>query len=336
MPPFVSIIVPCYNEQATIRQLINAVLAQSYPRSQMEIIIADAFSRDGTREIIDSFRREHPSLALRVVDNKGHSIPAALNLAIKESSGEIIIRLDAHSQPYPEYVERCVQALGEGKGTSVGGVWEIRPGANSWIAESIACAAAHPLGVGDAVYRLNPKAGAVDTVPFGAFQRKLIEQIGGFDETLLSNEDYEFNTRIRQAGGVVWLDPQIRSTYFARASFRELARQYWRYGFWKLKMLKRYANTIRWRQALPPMFVASLIALAILSIWFFPARWGLSFEIILYLFILIVASIRAAFHNHKPLLVVGLPLSIAIMHLSWGGGFLYSSIALPSIQNHGR
>ena len=308
MPPFVSIIVPCYNEEATIRQLLDAVLAQTYPRSQMEIIVADALSQDNTRERINLFQRDHSDLSLRVVDNERRIIPAALNLAIKESRGEIIVRLDAHSQPNPEYVERCVEALEEGKGANVGGVWEIRPGGKSWIAESIAVAAAHPLGVGDAMYRLNPKAGAVDTIPFGAFRRELIDTIGGFDETLLTNEDYEFNTRVRQSGGVVWLDPQIRSVYFARASFLELARQYGRYGFWKWRMLKRYTNTIRWRQALPPLFVASLIAWIILSIWFSLARWILSFEIILYLFVLMIAGIRSALRNHKSFLVFGLPL----------------------------
>src|SRR6202142_653465 len=334
MPPFVSIIVPCYNEQTTIRQLLDAVLAQTYPRSQMEIIIADAFSQDNTRELINMFQRDHDDLSLRILDNERRIIPAALNLAIEESRGEIIVRLDAHSQPNPEYVERCVQALEEDKGANVGGVWEILPGGKGWIAESIAVAAAHPLGVGDAMYRLNPKAGEVDTVPFGAFRRKLIEQIGGFDETLLTNEDYEFNTRVRQSRGVVWLDPQIRSIYFARGSFRELTRQYWRYGFWKWRMLKRYTNTIRWRQALPPLFVVSLIALTVLSFWFSFAGWLLSIEIILYIFVLMIASIQVGFRSHKPLLVIGLPLSISMMPLAWGSGFLLSLISAPRLQNH--
>ncbi len=335
MPPFVSIIVPCYNEEVTILQLLDAVLAQTYPHSQMEIIIADAFSQDHTRERINLFQRDHVDLSLRIVDNERRIIPAALNLAIEAARGEIIIRLDAHSQPSPDYVERCVRALEEGKGANVGGVWEIHPGGQGWIAESIATAAAHPLGVGDAMYRLSPKAGAVDTVPFGAFRRGLIDQIGGFDESLLTNEDYEFNTRVRQSSGVVWLDPQIRSIYFARASFHELARQYWRYGFWKWRMLKRYTNTIRWRQALPPLFTASLIALIILSFWFSLACWLLSLEITLYLFILIATSVRVALRDHKPFLIAGLPLSILIMHLSWGSGFLFSFISSPLIQNHG-
>ena len=252
MHPSVSIIVPCYNEQATIRSLLDAILAQNYPHSRMNVIIADGLSQDNTLAVIADFQREHPDLSVFVIPNARRTIPSSLNLAIKSAQGEIIGRLDAHSIPIPEYVERCVQTLEEGKGSCVGGLWTIRPGGNGWIARSIAAAAAHPLGVGDAMYRLEAKPGAVDTVPFGAFRRTLIEKIGGFDETLLTNEDYEFNTRVRRSGGVVWLNPQIRSTYVARASLADLAKQYWRYGYWKFIMLSRYPGTIRWRQALTP------------------------------------------------------------------------------------
>ncbi len=156
----------------------------------------------------------------------------------------------------------------QGRGDNVGGVWEIQPGATTWIARSIAVAAAHPLGVGDAMYRLAATASEVDTVPFGSFRRTLIEQIGGYNESLLTNEDYEFNTRIRQANGRVWLDPSIRSVYFARSTFKELVRQYWRYGYWKWRMLRHFPDTVRWRQALPPLFVLSLVCLLLFRSFF--------------------------------------------------------------------
>ena len=330
MPPYLSIIVPCYNEQATIRLLLDAILTQTYPRSRMEVLIADGFSQDKTRDVIAVFQSEHPDLPLRILDNERRTIPSALNLAIGAAHGEIIIRLDAHSMPEPDYMARCVQALEDGKGANVGGVWMIRPGAKGWIAESIAAAAAHPLGVGDAMYRLAAKAGPVDTVPFGAFRRDLIEKIGGFDESLLSNEDYEFNTRVRQSGGVVWIDPQIRSMYFARATLRALTAQYWRYGFWKFKMLRRYPDTIRWRQALPPTFVLSLIGLLILSFFFPLIKFILILEFLCYLAVLTIAGIYLAFRQRKPLLVLGLPLAIMAMHLSWGSGFLWSIVSKTS------
>lgn len=330
MNPKVSIIVPCYNEQTTIRLLLDAVLAQTYPRSQMEIVIADGLSRDKTRDVIIAFQSKHPDLALRILDNQQRGIPSALNLAVSAARGEIIVRLDAHSMPEPDYLVRCVQALEAGKGANVGGVWMIRPGASGWIAEAIAAAAGHPLGVGDAMYRLVPNAGPVDTVPFGAFRRELIEKIGGFDETLLSNEDYEFNTRVRQSGGVVWLDPQIRSTYFARSTLPSLAEQYWRYGFWKFKMLRQYPDTIRWRQALPPAFVASLIGLLILSFCFPLIKFILILEIFCYLAALTIAGIHLALRQRKPLFVLGLPLAAMAMHLSWGSGFLWSIVSKTS------
>ncbi len=259
--PAVSVIVPCYNEQNTILLLLEAIYAQTYPRPQMEVVIADGLSKDQTRWQIADFQARHPDLTVQIVDNPNRTIPSGLNRAIQAAQGEMIVRLDAHSVPQPDYVARCVTALEQGFGNSVGGVWEIRPRGSGWQACAIALAAAHPFGVGDAHYRYTTTAQVVDTVPFGAFHRSLVERIGYFDEHLLTNEDYEFNVRLRQAGGKIWLDPAIRSIYFARANLVELARQYWRYGYWKARMLRRYPGTVRWRQALPPLFVLSLLIL---------------------------------------------------------------------------
>jgi glycosyltransferase involved in cell wall biosynthesis len=327
MTPFVSIIVPCYNEEATIRHLLDAVLAQSYPRGQMELVISDGLSTDRTRAVIAEFQKVHADLSVRVVDNSARTIPSGLNQAIRESGGEIIVRLDAHSMPISEYVERCVSALEAGKGENVGGVWDIRAGADTWIAESISLAAAHPLGVGDAMYRLNAKAGAVDTVPFGSFRRSLIERIGAFDETLLSNEDYEFNTRVRESGGTVWLDPAIRSVYFSRSTLKKLAVQYWRYGFWKLKMLRRYPHTLRWRQALPPVFVFILFVLIVLSLFVGLARYILAAQVLFYFIALGSAGLKLAIEKGKGFILIGLPLAIMTMHIFWGAGFLWSGIS---------
>jgi len=271
---------------------------------------------------------------VRVVENGKRVIPSGANRAIEAARGDLIIRLDGHSTPYPDYVENCVKAHAEGRGDNVGGVWEIHPGAKTWIAQSIAAAAAHPLGVGDALYRHTKHAAEVDTVPFGSFRRALIEQVGFFDESLLTNEDYEFNVRVRARGGKIWLDPSIRSIYFARATLRELMRQYWRYGFWKWRMLRRYPTTLRWRQALPPLFVLSLIGLAVLSFFLPLARVMLASELFLYFSIMILAGGYAARQQRKNYFILGLPLAIAAMHISWGSGFLWSILS-SSFQKHG-
>jgi len=323
------VIVPCYNEQTTIALLLDALDKQTYPRQYMEVIIADGLSTDGTRQVIEAYQLAHPQLKIVVVDNNRRIIPAGLNQAIRSSSGEYIVRLDAHSVPYPDYIERCVTALQAKLGDNVGGVWEIQPARNSWMARSIAASASHPLGVGDAYYRYTGSAKPVDTVPFGAFRRTLVDKVGFFDETLLTNEDYEFNVRIRQANGQVWLDPAIRSIYFARPTWASLLRQYWRYGFWKGQMLRRYPHTLRWRQALPPLFVVSLISLLVLGIWYPTAHVLLFVELLVYFSALLYVAIDLATKKKDFMLLVGVPLAIGSMHLSWGAALLSSLVSLP-------
>jgi glycosyltransferase involved in cell wall biosynthesis len=321
--PKVSVIIPCYNEEATIGDTLSAIYGQTFPRAEMEVVISDSMSTDRTRAVIAEFQHTHPELSVRVVENAARVIPAALNRAIEAARGEIIIRMDAHSKPYPDYVENCVRALDEGRGANVGGVWEIQPGASGWMAAGIAAAAAHPLGAGDAAYRLKSEAGAVDTVPFGAYRKSLVDEIGAFDESLLSNEDYEFNVRVRRAGKIVWLDPRIRSVYYARSDFGALVKQYWRYGFWKARMLRRYPETLRWRQFLPPVFVASVILLLALSFWL-PARILLAVELSAYLSILLAAGIQQSVQRGRAGIVFGFPMAVALIHFSWGMGLLFS------------
>jgi cellulose synthase/poly-beta-1,6-N-acetylglucosamine synthase-like glycosyltransferase len=329
-----SIIVPCYNERGTIHLLLDALYAQTYPRAAMEVIIADGRSTDGTQAAIQAWHRQHPDLDVKVVENSARIIPAALNVAINASCGSYIVRLDAHSMPEQDYVEKSVAAVAEGRGQNVGGAWDIQTSSDHWMARSIAAAAGHPIGVGDARYRYSDQAGAVDTVPFGAFKRELLEQVGMFDESLLTNEDYEFNTRIRQAGGKIWFDPGIRSVYYARESLPALARQYWRYGYWKVQMLRRYPRTIRWRQALPPLFVAGLILLALLSPFFRLALYLLAGTLGLYVIILAMVGVQLGLRHQSASLCLGVPLAIACMHFSWGAGFLWGLLN-PKKRNKG-
>lgn len=332
MPTQVSVIIPCYNEAATIQPLLDALYEQTYPRAALEVVISDGGSTDGTQAAIKAWQAAHPDLSIIMIVKPSRGIPAALNLGINAATGAIIVRLDAHSKPNPEYVARSVEAVETGRGENVGGVWDIQPGNERWIARSIAAAAGHPIGVGDARYRYTDQAGYVDTVPFGAFRRDLLDRIGLFDETLLTNEDYEFNTRIRQSGGRIWLDPQIRSVYFARSSLRALARQYWRYGYWKVQMLRRYPETLRWRQALPPAFVAGLAVLVVLALFLKIARWALLAVIGLYTAALLLAGFQLAFRKKDVALILGVPLAISAMHFSWGTAFLWGLINPPKSE----
>ena len=320
----VSVIIPCYNEETTIGLVLDALYQQTFPKDRFEVIIADGMSPDSTRSLITEFYHDHPGLSITIVDNVSRSIPSGLNLAINNSSGRYIIRLDAHAIPDNIYIANCVELLEAGAGDNVGGMWIIKPGEENWQAKSIAEAASHPLAVGDAHYRLGSEAQAVDTVPFGAYHRDIFSRIGGYDEALLTNEDYEFNVRIRQTGGVIWFDPKLRTTYIARSNFRELARQYWRYGYWKARMIKNYPNSLRWRQLLPPSFVLSLFVLLLAGI-FVPLAWVLlAIEIGVYLLVLLLAGIIGSFQKKYIGFTLGLPMAIITMHVSWGTAFLFS------------
>ncbi len=319
----VSVIIPCYNEEDSITDLLSAICDQSYPRDEIEVIISDGMSTDATREKIADFAKEFPDLQLKVIDNWKKTIPSGLNQAIRAANGEYIVRLDAHSNPHREYIARSIKALDGGLGDNVGGVISIQAASEGWISQSIAIAAGHPLGVGDARYRIGSEPREVETVAFGAFRSTLIDKIGLFDEALLANEDYEFNVRIRKAGGKIWLDPAIQANYIARSTLRELALQYWRYGYWKVRMLLRDPETFRWRQ-ISGLFVLSWLVLGFLSIWFNAARWLLAVEAVIYGSALIVTGVSSGIEKKRALLGLGVPLAIATMHFSWGSGFLWS------------
>lgn len=326
MLPEVSVVVPCYNEAATIEGLLEALRGQTYSTERMEVLIVDGRSDDGTRERVRAYARQHPEPAVRLVDNPDRIIPAALNRGVEAARSEIVVRLDAHSEPEPDYVERCVRALERTEAANVGGLWQIEPGGAGWQARSIAVAAAHPLGAGDARYRVSGEVGPVDTVPFGAFRKEWLKRVGPFNESLLSNEDYEYNVRLRQAGGTVWFDPEIRSTYYARPTFTALARQYARYGYWKARMLLGYPGTLRWRQTLPPLFVLAAIVLLIAG-FFWSLGWSLAMlQGALYVVILQMFAEHRAVGSGDPALHIGLPIAWATMHLSWGAAFWWGLI----------
>jgi succinoglycan biosynthesis protein ExoA len=324
--PRVTVIVPCYNEEKTIRGLLEALSRQTFPLKEMEVVVVDGMSVDNTLLEIEAFQNSGVGLVVRVVENPKRIIPAALNIGIEEARGQYVVRLDAHSVPHPEYILRSVAGLEQHLGDNVGGVWRIIPSADTWIGRSIATAAAHPFGVGDAKYRYADTPGTVDTVPFGGFRRDFLRGIGGFDESLKTNEDYELNTRIRESGGKIWFDPNIQVQYYSRPTLRQLARQYFRYGYWKVEMLRRFPGSLRWRQALPPLFVLGIVVLSIAALWMPLAGWMLLSVLAIYSTALILSATDVALQAQKPSLLLGVPLAIIVMHFSWGSAFLLSVV----------
>ena len=222
--PRVSIVMPCRNEAAYIGPCLDSVLATDYPLDRMEVLVADGRSDDGTREIVERCAAQHP--CVRLLDNPARITPAALNTAIRVATGDVIIRMDAHGVYPRDYVPRLVRALEETGADNVGGVVITLPADDTPSARAIALAFSHPLGVGNAYFRIGVAGPRwVDTVPFGCFRRELFDRVGMFDEEMVRNQDDEFNLRLIGHGGRILLLPDVVARYYARRSLGAVARR---------------------------------------------------------------------------------------------------------------
>lgn len=324
--PFVSVVIPCFNEERFIAEVLQN-LAGQYERERYEIVVVDGMSTDGTRKVIADFAAQNRDIAVRVIDNPARVIPVAVNLGIREAQGKIIIRMDAHSVPSVDYVRRCVELVREDKAAVVGMPWHIKPGGDSVVARAIALAVAHPFGVGDAKYRLtNASARLVDCVPFGAFKKGLWEELGGFNEALLTNEDYEFYYRVRKGGRKILLDTAAHCDYFARSSLGELAKQYFRYGHWKAQMVKLHPSSIRLRQLAAPSSVGYASLTVLLGLFWPRGFWLLLPLLVLYVVLAAIFALKLAWNDGDWKLIFVVPLVFFVIHVVWGSSFLLGLI----------
>ena len=321
----VSVVIPCYNEERFIGKALEQ-LADQFEADRYEIIVIDGMSDDCTRPVIAEFKTRRSDLSVSVVDNPARNIPTALNLGIAAARGSIIARMDAHAVPCDGYIRRCVEVLRAGTAGAVGMPCLVRAGADTLVARAIAAAVSHPFGIGDAKYRLGadgPVQEAVDTVAFACFRKSLWEELGGFNEALLTNEDYEFNYRVRQSGRLVILDRAGHSDYFARTTIKTLASQYWRYGGWKAAMLRLQPRSTKIRHLVAPAFVISILALAIAGIFWKTFWWLLLVEVVAYLICAFGAGWQVAKKSVDGLsMVLVMPLIFATIHFTWGTSFL--------------
>jgi glycosyltransferase involved in cell wall biosynthesis len=313
--PAVSVVIPCRNEASHILKVLDRLHEQQF--RDYEIIIVNSGSTDNTLELVNQWQAAHPTEPIRIANDPAHTIPSALNTGIRAARAAMIVRLDGHSLPALDYLEKATHLLARPDIAVTGGAIEVKPGAPGPIAQAIAIAVSTPLGAGDAVYRIgSSQAQEVDTVPFGCFRKALWEQLGGFNETLLTNEDYEFYVRVRMNGGHVYFDPALRCTYFARATYGELARQYWRYGWWKARMLLNYPRSLRWRQAIPLFWSVGGLVLAVTA--FITGWYGLLIPWLVYGLALIFEAMRHnRAHYSESFYTV---LAYGIIHFAWGWG----------------
>lgn len=318
IPGKITLILPVRNEGNYIQAALEAVLTQDYPLEYIEILVADGMSIDNTRETIYEYQQKHGNIKL--VDNPGKVVPTGMNIAIRQAWGDIVIRVDGHCVIAPDYVSNCVQHLTEDGVDGVGGPMESI--GETPLAETIAIAMSSPFGVGNSAFRTTTgKTKLVDTVPFPAYTREIIQKAGLYDEELVRNQDDEYNYRIRALGGKLLLAEDVRSKYYSRGSFRKLWRQYFQYGYYKVRVLQKHPGQMSIRQFVPPLFVLSLLTSLILTIF---TSWGwvvLLFITGAYIAANLITSIITSAKKGW-IHVFRLPLAYGIIHISYGSGFL--------------
>lgn len=318
---FISIVIPCYNEEKHISECLKSVISQNYPKDDLEVICVDGLSTDNTRQVILEFSDQFHNFKL--LDNPDRIVSHALNIGIKASVGDVILRLDAHCI-YPEnYILTLTKKLVELKADNVGAVIKSLPACGSVICKTIAVGSSNSFGVGGSSFRIGTKTiKEVDTVPFGCFRRDIFDRIGYFDTDLIRNQDDEFNARIIKNGGKIYLIPEVSVDYYARENLGKMARMFYQYALFKPLVNKKIGSPATLRQLVPPLFVSALIVGAVLSL-LLPITFSLFAGVItLYLLVSLVVSAKEAFKNGTLSLMVILPVVFLIIHLSYGWGYL--------------
>ena len=320
---------PVRNEERHLAEAVSAVLSQDYP-GEFELVLAVGPSKDRTQEVAENFAAADPRVT--VVLNPSGQIPAALNAAILASKHDVVIRVDGHALLPPGYIATAVRTLAETGAVNVGGIMAaegITP-----FQRAVAWAMTSPAGVGSAKYHTGGTAGPASSVYLGAFRRPALDGVGGYDEQYLRAEDWEMNHRLREAGGLVWFQPEMKVSYRPRATIAALWSQYFNYGRWRRVVSRMHAGTINLRYLAPPMAVsamgigtlaglAGLIALATGGGWL---AWLLlaGFAAPLLYLLGVVAVTATAAKSVRGQALALLPVVLTTMHVSWGIGFLTS------------
>ena len=315
--PFVSIVIPMLNEIGAIDRCINSILNQDYDKSLIEIVVVDGGSTDGSREKVLELSATHSKI--RLFDNPKRKTPISLNVGIKNSGGDVVIILGAHTVIKDDFVSQNIHFMAL-KNVKCAGGTQINVG-DTYTQKAIGYAMGHPFGLASAPYRFVKSEKFVDTVVYAAYKKELFDEVGYFDEELFISEDAELNWRIRQAGHKIFYTPKIISYYYPRNTLKKLIIQLFRYGILRVNVIKKHFDAIKLVHLISPLFVLTSVFTGIFGfIWpaFFKILTGLR---LIYLFFVLGSSLSISIKKGFKYLV-SLPIIFISIHISWGIGFL--------------
>lgn len=327
----ISVVCPIFNEEKYITKCIESVLQQDYPQDDMEILFVDGMSHDHTRDIVSDYSNKYKNIKL--LDNPKRTVPYAMNIGIKASQGDIIIRLDGHVEYPTNYISVLAHNLKTlPKAENVGGVCITLPCDDKNISHAIAIALSSPFGMGNSSFRIGcKKICKVDTVPFGCFKASLFKHIGLYDEELTRNQDDELNGRIIKNGGTIYLIPDVKTKYFSRGKICKIRKMFYQYGLYKPLVNKKLGRPTTIRQFFPLLFLLGIIFGGVLS--FFSNYIMYIYFLVLILYLLIGGCIggKYSIKRNMPTLTILMPYIFFNIHISYGYGYL---IGIYKILTH--
>ena len=321
--PLISGIVPCRNEKAHIESCVRSLLAQKTSLFELELLVVDGMSDDGTRDVLERLKQSNSNL--RILDNPRRSTPSALNIGIQASHGEYIAILGAHAEYGPNYLETCLNLLNEHPEACCAGGPIISRG-KGLFGRAVASAMSHPLGIGNAKHRLPGYEGYAEGACFPMFRRRVFTDVGLFDERMIYVEDDEFNYRLAKRNEKVFISPRAKCAYFVRETPSRLAQQYFRYGAARVAVLRKYRIPASIRQLVPPVFIGLLLIGLIVGPWL-PGWWRILTVILpgLYMVTLLFAAI-GQIQASGIRVAARFPFAVATMHSCYALGFFSGSL----------
>ncbi len=318
--PLVTIVIPCRNEKDFIGRCLDSIIKSNYPKINLEVLVADGCSDDKTQHVVKEYSRKYKFIKLII--NKKNITSVGLNLGIKRSKGKYIIILGAHSTINDNFIANNIQFILKYNVECVGGRIITLPPDNSLKAHSISYVLSHPLGVGNSYFRIGSKKMIyTDTVPFGCYNKNIFSKIGYFDEELVRNQDDEFNLRIIKNKGKILLIPDILSYYYSRSNWRQVGKQYFQYGFYKVNVIKKLKKILTIRQIVPVSFILVLFLLLILSFINKFFLYTLFILLSIYIIVTFISSLLISIKKSIKL-VPYIIISFIVIHFTYGLGFL--------------
>ncbi len=329
----VSLIIPCRNEKKFIKKCLDSIVAQDYPKNRLEVFVIDGMSEDGTREIAESYTKEHTFITL--LDNPKKVIPTAMNIGIKNARCGIIMKIDSHAAYTKDYVSKCVKYLIEYDADNVGGIIIALPRKNTLFGKAIVLALSHPFGVGNSLFRIGTKEPVwADTAFSGCYRKDVFDRIGLYDENIARSEDVAINSKLRRIGGKIVLVPEIKSYYYARSSFGEFIRHNFDNGLWVTYPLKYGRVIFSWRHLIPVAFVLGLLGSATLTLMWPFGLWTLGTLGGVYAVANLGVSAQIVIREREIWYLVAMPVVFASLHLSYGSGSLWGMVKVLFDKMH--